>query len=103
VKLLEDLGLPKLTYDQTEDLCLTAEEAARKYIYSKVSTKKVEALNIATEVEGSKPVKLTIDVHIVLSSSAKDFDLQVLTDESVKKAFASAKEYLGRLVCHSKK
>jgi hypothetical protein len=100
VKLLEELGLPELTDEQTEDLCLIAEEAARKYIYSQISAKKVEALDIAAEVEGSKPVKLTIDVHIILSSSAKDFDLQPLTDESLRKAFASAKEYLGRLACH---
>jgi hypothetical protein len=103
VKLLEELGLPELTDDQNEDLCLIAEEAARKHVYSKVSAKKVEALDIAVEVGGSRPVKLTIDVHIILSSSAEDFDLQTLTDESIRKAFASAKEYLGRLACHSQK
>ena len=100
---MEELGLPELTDEQIEDLCLIAEEAARKYVYSKIPTKKVEALNIAAEVEGSKPVKLTIDVGITLSSSAKDFDAQELTDESLRKAFASAKEYLGRLACHSQK
>jgi hypothetical protein len=103
VKLLEELGLPELTDEQTEDLCLIAEEAARKYIYSKISAKKVEALDITAEVEGSKAVKLTIDVHIILSPSAKDLDLQLLTDESLRKAFASAKEYLGRLACRSEK
>lgn len=100
---MEELRLPELTDEQIEDLCLIAEEAARKYICSKISAKKVEALNVAAEVEGSKPVKLTIDVDITLSSSAKEFDAQELTDESLRKAFATAKEYLRRLACPSQK
>jgi hypothetical protein len=101
VKLLEELGLPELTDEQIEELCWITEEATRKYVYSKVPSKTIETLNIAAEAEGTKPVKLTVDVDITLSSLMKDFDTQELADESLRRAFASAKEYLGRLACHS--
>ena len=101
MKLLEELGLPELTDEQIEELCWITEEAARKYVYSKVPSKIIETLNIAAEAEGTKPVKLTVDVDITLSSLMKDFDTQELADESLRRAFASAKEYLRRLACHS--
>jgi hypothetical protein len=103
VKLLEELGLPELTDEQVEQLCLTAEEAARIYVYSKIPPKKLEALNVAVEVEGTKPVKLSIDIDIILSKSANGFDVQSITDESVKRAFTSAEKFLEGLTCHSQK
>ena len=98
---MEELGISELTSEQVEELCTIAEENAREYVLSKISPKDIETLNVCAEVEGTKPVKLTIDVDIALSSSMKDCDVQKLADEAVKYAFNSAEKYLRELACSS--
>jgi hypothetical protein len=100
---VEDLDLPELTDEQIEQLCSIAEEAARKHVLSKVPSKRVETLNVSAEVEGTKPMQLTVDVDVALSSSLKSFDVQKLSDDAVREAFASAEKYLRKLACHSQK
>jgi hypothetical protein len=98
-----DLGMPELTSEQIERLCTLAEEAARKYIHSRMSKKNIETLNVTAEVQGARPVNLAVDVDISLSPSVKDFDVQKLADEAVNEAFKSAEKYLRELTCHSQK
>ncbi|MEM2972337.1 MAG: DUF3194 domain-containing protein [Candidatus Bathyarchaeia archaeon] len=100
---MEELGIPELTSEQIEELCAIAEDAAREYVMSKVSLKRIETLNISVEAEGTKPVTITVDVDIVLSPLMKDFNVQRLVDEAVKEAFASIERYLRALACHSQK
>ncbi|MEM3699362.1 MAG: DUF3194 domain-containing protein [Candidatus Bathyarchaeia archaeon] len=100
---MEDLGIPELTSEQIEELCTVAENAAREYVTSKVSLKRIETLNISVEVEGTKPVTVTIDIDVVLSPLMKNFDVKGLAEEAVKEAFASVDKYLRALKCHSQK
>lgn len=100
---MEDLGIPELTNEQVEELCLIAEEAARKYVLSKVSSKNIETLNICAEAEGTKPLDLRVDVTLTLSPSSENIELQKLVDEAVKQAFISAEKQLRALACHSPK
>jgi 3-hydroxy-3-methylglutaryl CoA synthase len=100
---LEDLGIPELTSDQIEELCTIAEEAARKYIHSKLDKKSIETLTVCTEVEGTKPVNLKVDVDIELSPSMESFNVQKLANEAVKEAFRGAEKYLRGLTCHTQK
>lgn len=100
---MEDLGIPELTNEQTETLCTVAEEAARKHVLSKVTSKNVETLNVCAEVEGTKPVKLTVDVDIELAPSAKGVNGEKLVDEAVAAAFRTAEKYLRELKCPSTK
>jgi len=100
---VEELGLEELTDKQIEELCLKAEEAARKHILSKVPSKNIDTLNITAEAEGAKPVSLKVEVDLGLSQSTRNIKVKQITDEAVKTAFASAKQYLGRLTCRSKK
>ena len=103
MKPVEELGLPELTSEQIEELCLIAEQTARKHIFAKISPKKIEKLNITAEVEGDKPVALTVDIDIELSSSMEEINVQDLADQAVKEAFDKAMEYLRELACHSQK
>ncbi|MGC8895458.1 MAG: DUF3194 domain-containing protein [Candidatus Bathyarchaeia archaeon] len=98
---MEDLGIPELTSEQVEELCAVAEKTAREYVTAKVPSKRIETLNISVEVEGTKPVTVTIDVDVVLSPLMKDFDVKDLVEGAVKKAFVSVDEYLRALKCHS--
>jgi len=98
-----ELGIPELNGEQIEELSLIVEKTAREYVLSKISPKRIETLNISVETEGTKPVRLTVDIDVSLSPLMKKFDVQKLVDEAVKEAFTSAENYLRELKCHSKK
>jgi hypothetical protein len=98
-----EIGILELKSEQIEELCSIVEKTARQYIISKVSPKRIEALNISVETEGTKPVRLTVDIDVSLSPLMKKFNAQKLVDEAIKEAFTSAENYLRELKCHSKK
>ena len=92
-----NFGLPELTEEQTEEVCAVAENAARKHIFSKVTTKMVENLDISVEAEGSKPINLTVEVDLVLLPEAKPINEKTLVHEAVKEAFKAIENYLRKL------
>jgi len=98
-----DLGIPDLTSEQVEKLCMIAEEAARKYVLSKVSKKNMEKLDICTEAVGTKPLRLEINVDMDASCTIENSNAQRLVNEAVKEGFRSAEKYLRELSCHSQK
>ena len=94
---MEELGIPDLTTEQTETLCSTAENAARKYILSKVPLKMVEKLNISVEAEGTKPVNVTVEIDLALSPKLRDVDAKTLVSEAVQEAHKASENYLRKL------
>ena len=94
---MDDLGILELTIEQIEALCSNAENAARKYILSKVPLKMVEKINISVEAEGTKPLNLTVDMDLALAQQEKDVDLKKLVDEAVKEALKASENYLRNL------
>lgn len=94
---MEKLGIPELTTDQIEALCSNAEDAARKYVLSKVSLKMLEKLDISVEAEGAKPLNLVVEVDLILSPQMKDFDSKKLADEAAKEALKASENYLRNL------
>jgi hypothetical protein len=100
---LEEIGIPELTLEQVAELCERAEQATREYVLSKVSTSRIATLDVTVDAEGTKPVTANVDVTVVLSPLMKDFDVEALTNEATKRAFAHIEEYLRELKCKSKK
>ncbi|MEM3577824.1 MAG: DUF3194 domain-containing protein [Candidatus Bathyarchaeia archaeon] len=100
---MEDSGIPELTDAQMEELCSTAEEAARKYVLSRLPSKGIKMLNVSAEAEGNKPLTLTVDVDITLTRIMKDYNAQSLVDGAVKEAFRAAEEYLREIKCRLQK
>ena len=94
---MEELEIPELTTEQIETLCSTAENAARKHVLSKVSSKRVERLNVSVEAEGSKPLNISIDVDLTLAAQMKGVDAESLADEAVKEALRATENYLRTL------
>ena len=94
---METLALPELTSEQIENLCSTVENAAREHIFSKVSSKMVEKLNISVEAEGAKPLDITIDIEAELSPQAKSVALNKLVDDAAKEALKAGENYLRTL------
>jgi hypothetical protein len=100
---LEEIGIPELTSEQVEELCQIAEEAAREYIISKVPLRRVSVLNITVDTEGTKPIIVNVDVEVTLSPLMKNYNVEKLTKEATKMAFASIEKYLRELACKSTK
>ena len=94
---MDEIEIPELTTEQIETLCTTAEDAARKHILAKVSSKMVEKLDISVEAEGAKPLNLTVEVELALSPQAENIDAEALADEAVKAALAASEKYLRKL------
>ena len=94
---MEKLGIPDLTTEQIETLCQTAENAARKHVLSKLSSKMVEKLNISVEAEGTKPVNITVEIDLELSPKMKNLDADTLVNEAIKEAFKASENYLRKL------
>lgn len=94
---METLSLPELTSEQIENLCSTVENAAREHIFSKVSSKMVEKLNISVEAEGAKPLDMTIDIEAALSPQTKSVALTQLVDDAAKEALKAGENYLRTL------
>jgi hypothetical protein len=94
---VEQLELPELTTEQTETLCSTAEDAARKYILSRTTSKNIENLSISVEAEGSKPLNLSIEVDLTLTTETKGIDPRKLAVEAAKQALKAAENFLRHL------
>jgi hypothetical protein len=94
---MAELGIPELTTEQIEDLCSTAEKAARKYILSKVTNKKIDKLDISVEAEGAKPVKVTVEIDLILSPQAGSIDARNLAKEGANEAHKAAENFLRKV------
>jgi len=92
-----------LKSEQLEKLCEIAEKAAREHVLSKVSPRRITALNITVDTEGTKPVTVNVDVEVSLSPLMKGYDTEKLAKEATEKAFESIKEYLSGISCKSTK
>jgi post-segregation antitoxin (ccd killing protein) len=95
--LVVELGIPELTTEQIETLCSTSENAARKYVLSKVSSKMVDRLDISVEAVGSKPVNVTVEIDLALSPQAKGIDAQTLVKEAINEAHIASEKYLRKI------
>ena len=92
-----ELGIPELTTEQIETLCSTAEDAARKYVLSKVSNKDIDRLDISVEADGSKPVNVTVEINLILASQTKDVDADALVKEAVNQAHKATENFLRKI------
>jgi hypothetical protein len=89
-----ELGFPELTAEQVELLCQTAEHAARKHILNQVLDKDITRLDITVEVEGTKPVNITVEVDLLLSKQVKTIAVETLVKEAVNSAHIASENFL---------
>jgi hypothetical protein len=92
-----ELGLPDLTTEQIETVCQTAENAARKAVLSKVSSKMVEKLDIIVEAEGQKPLNVSVEIDLILTQEAKGVDAKAVVDYAIDEANKESESYLRTL------
>ena len=90
-------GTPDLSTEQTETLCQTAENAARKHVLGKVSSKLVDRLDISVEAEGHEPLKVTVEVDLALKAETQGVDVDALVKEATAEAHSAVEKYLRTL------
>ena len=100
---MAEIGIPKLTLEQVQELSEKAELAARNYVLSQVSTSRIIDLDVSVDAQGTKPITVDVDVNVVLSPIMKAFDIEALTKEATNQAFIAVEQYLRELKCKSKK
>jgi len=84
-----DIQLRRVPTDEEVELvCTAAEEAARKFILSKISLKKLDDLDLSVEGVGDKPLSVT--VQIAIESELEDPELGTIIDNATDAAFAAA-------------
>ena len=76
------------TDEEVELICTAAEEAAREFILSKISLKKLDDLDLSVEGVGDKPLSVT--VQIAIESELEDPELGIIIDNATDAAFAAA-------------
>ena len=78
-------------------MCQTAENAARKAVFAKVSSKMIDKLDVSIEAEGSKPVNLTVEIDLALTTETKGVDAEELVKQATGIAHQAAEKFLRSL------
>jgi len=86
VNLLENDRAASITMEQIEVLCELAEEKARKFIFSKIPPKKVDALSLSVEIEGIKPLSVNMELELRLSPTVGEVDAETLAKKALNEA-----------------
>jgi hypothetical protein len=102
VEFLEEINRSFLSDDQIEKLYMLADEAARKYITSKISDREIDDLLVSVDLEESGGLKVEVEVNLTLSQSCKKMDTEKLADDAVKMAFKAIDKFLREVKCQSK-
>lgn len=98
---LGERSISDLSYEELEELCDLAEEAARRYIASRVPKEYISDLSISVDLEGSETLNIDVDVEVRLSPLCKNIDARGLAEGSVRAAFDAIEEYLRRVRVHA--
>ncbi len=76
------------TDDEVEQICVAAEEAAKKRILSTVPLKRISDFDVTVEANGDKPLVLNVDIAVEVTIG--DENLEELVKDATKAAFKAA-------------
>ncbi|HYW01220.1 MAG TPA: DUF3194 domain-containing protein [Candidatus Acidoferrum sp.] len=76
------------TDDEVEQICVAAEEAAKKRILSTVPLKRISDFDVTVEANGDKPLVLNVDIAIEVTIG--DENLEELVKDATSAAFKAA-------------
>jgi len=89
--------ISSLTYGDLEKLCDIAEEAARRYIFSRVKREYVSDISISINLENRDFLNVDIEVEIELSPLCRKINAKDLAEGSVKASFEAIEKYLRKI------
>jgi hypothetical protein len=100
---LKEKEIPALSLEETEELCKIAESSARKFVLSGLPPREISDFDVTVDIEGTRPIKVNVEVEIELSQQLEGVDVQMLANEAVKHAFLAIEEHLRKIACKSRK
>ncbi len=68
----------------------------QKHLIKKSQAKDVERLDISVEVEGTKPVNVTVEVNLLLAKTQR-MDAEALVKEAIAQAHNATEIFLSKL------
>ena len=82
------------TEQELEEICSSAEDAARKIIFKKIDSKQIDDLDITIESHGDKPLTLIVDISMSHRNSDEEINklIDIACDEALRAAEMKAKE-----------
>lgn len=89
--------ISSLTYEELEKICEVAEEAARRYVFSRVRKELVSDLHISVDLESLDTLNVSVEVEIRLSPLCRKVNVQEIADGSVKAAFEAIEKCLKKI------
>jgi len=99
---LEEPNKLSLSDDQIEELCILADEAARKYVTSKISKNEIIDMTVSVNLEDAHEMVIEIEVELSLSDLYTEENAKKLANEAVKSAFRAIDEYMKEARCRPK-
>ena len=102
MKVLDEPRRSLPSDDLYEELCIIADDAARKYVTSKVSNQEIYDLTISVNLEESEGLNVEVDVDLTLSRMKEPTYEKRLAEEVVKAAFKAIDKYISEVKCQSK-
>ncbi|MEM4520715.1 MAG: DUF3194 domain-containing protein, partial [Candidatus Bathyarchaeia archaeon] len=97
VPYLDERPISSLTYEELERICEVAEEAARKYIFSRVKKEYISDLYISVDLEGLDVLNVNVEVEIEFSPLCRKVNAKEIADGSVKAAFEAIENHLKKI------
>ena len=94
---MSERSISSLPYERLEEICEIAEDAARKYITSKLPKKAVSDLTISVDLELSETLNVNVDVEVTLSPLYRNVNVKEIAEGSVKAAFEAVERYLKKI------
>ena len=90
--------MPPLSDEELENICNIAEEAARKYVMSRVPKEMISDLTIFVDVEEKSGVlNVDVDVEVKLSPLYRKVNVKEIAEGSVDAAFEAVEKHLSKL------
>lgn len=86
--------IPSLTYEELEKICEIAEEAARRYIFSRVKKEYVSDISILVDLESLESLNVNIEVEVRLSPFCRSVNAKEIAEGSVRAAFETIEKFL---------
>lgn len=100
----EETAISKLSLDELQSVCESAELKIRRFIFSKVASNLVDDLNILVDADASAPASINIEVDLRLSPLVKEVNAAKLVEDAIDHGFLLVEEKTREiLACRSKK
>ncbi len=97
--MVELLNKNFLSNELIEKLCILADEAARRYVNSRVPKNEVPDITVSVGFQEAKELRFEVEVALKLSELHTEDEAKKLAEEAVRSAFEVIDKYMANVKC----